>query len=285
MAALPLASEVYVSLMDVDVPVELRTLLSGTPAAEPEPAPLPADAIIDAGALPVEPLVAAMESPEPAPESRELLTTFPPARMPARARAPDAPAAEEDFFRPVDSGDFDRYARVEPKSRSLSHKLAPWMESVRAAPFWAIAGVATVIAVYLAMAVGNSIQGGGGDAGAVPLQSASSAGSGTTGEVIECGSPFVALEHGTESVVSFERSALDGFEIGGLAVTPNSSAATPQGLKAAAEGTHSIKFQAAKVQSTTNRTDEYLLRISWRKGSEPATSECPVTVRVSAAAP
>jgi hypothetical protein len=85
--------------------------------------------------------------------------------------------------------------------------------------------------------------------------------------------------------VSFEPNALDGFSIGGLAVTPNSSAATPQGLKATAEGNHSIKFQAAKAQSTANRTDEYVLRISWRKGSDVATSECPVTVRVSAAAP
>jgi hypothetical protein len=194
--------------------------------------------------------------------------------------------AEDDFFRPADADDYDRYAHFEPRRGALSDKVAPWLASVRSAPFWAIAGVATVIAIYLAMAIGNSIQGGGGDAGAVPLQSgAGSAGGQATGEVIECSSPFVTLEHGTETVVSFEASSLDGFEIGGLAVTPNSSAATAQGLKATAEGTHSIKFQAAKAQSTTNRTDAYLLRISWRKGSAVAASECPVTVRVSAAAP
>jgi len=296
MAALPLASEVYVSLMDVDVPPELQAGLSGAPSGQSEPAPPLAEPVglgIGAGAS-----VEAIEQPDTAlaatalpvgaiEESTEDIPAFQPSsRLRTPLRAASSPATEEAFFRPVEEEPFDRYARYESNTQTLSERFVLWLGSVRTAPVWAIAGVATVVAIYLAMAIGNSIQDGGGDAGAVPLQSTSSAGGGqVTGEVIECGSPFVALEHGTESVVSFEANALDGFEIGGLAVTPNSSAATAQGLKATAEGTHSIKFQAAKAQSTTNRTDEYLLRISWRKGSEPATSECPVTVRVSAAAP
>ena len=288
MAAQPLASEVYVSLMDVDVPLELQARLSGSPAAVREPAaPLVDAAALGVSAVTVGTLPAPEAIPEPATADTESLPAFSPvSRVPARPTAAAASVAEEDFFRPVDAEDYDRYSHFEPQSGALSDKLAPWMASVRAAPFWAIAGVATVIAIYVAIAIGQSIQGGGGNAGAVPLQSTSSAGGGqATGEVIECGSPFVALEHGTESVVSFEPNALDGYEIGGLAVTPNSSAATPQGLKATAEDAHSIKFQAAKAQSTSSRTDAYLLRISWRKGSELATSECPVTVRVSPAAP
>jgi len=296
MAAQPLASEVYVSLMDVDVPTELQAGLSGAPAGHSEPAPPLAESVglamgvaasfeaIDEPAAavptPVVPVGAIEESIEDVPVFR------PSARLRTPSRTASSPASEEAFFRPVEEEPFDRYARFESDAQTLSERFVLWLGSVRTAPFWAIAGVATVVAIYLAIAVGQSIRGGGGDAGAVPLHPTSSAGGGqATGEVIECSSPFVALEHGTESVVSFEPNALDGFEIGGLAVTPNSSAATAQGLKATAEGPHSIKFQAAKAQSTTNRTDDYLLRISWRKGSEPATSECPVTVRVSAAAP
>jgi DNA-directed RNA polymerase specialized sigma24 family protein len=288
MAALPLASEVYVSLMDVDVPPELQARLAGAPPAVPAPPARPADvAALGAGAIAEETFVAPADIPEATEDGGELLPAFQPvARTSRPTRTAATSVAEEAFFRPVDGQDYDRYAHFEPQTGALTDKLAPWMVSLRVAPFWAIAGVATVIAIYLAMAVGDSIQGGGGNAGAVPLQSTSSGGGGQAiGEVIECGSPFVALEHGTESVVSFEPNALDGFSIGGLAVTPNSSAATAQGLKATAEGNHSIKFQAAKAQSTANRTDEYLLRISWRKGSDVATSECPVTVRVSAAAP
>jgi hypothetical protein len=160
-----------------------------------------------------------------------------------------------------------------------------WVDSVRRAPVWALGGIMTVLAIYLALAIGDSIKGGGGDAGAVPLQSTASAGAGQQGEIIECGSAPIALEHGTESVVSFDPKALDGYTIGGVAVVPNSQAASANGLVATPDGTQGIKFQAAKAQSTTNRTDQYLLRVSWRKGNDVATSECPVTVRVSAAAP
>ena len=143
----------------------------------------------------------------------------------------------------------------------------------------------TVVAIYIAIAVGQSIRDGGEDAGAVPLQATARAGVAQTGEIIECGSGPIILDHGTESIVSFDPRALEGFTIGGLTVTPNSQAASATGLRATAEGTQGIKFQAAKVQSTANRTDQYLLQISWRKGNDVAASQCPVTVRVTAAAP
>jgi DNA-directed RNA polymerase specialized sigma24 family protein len=292
MAALPLASEVYVSLMDVDMPTDLQSRLAGAPAAEIEPeAPVVEAAAVGTAAallseaeeVPAETIAAVTEAPvEPVVEA-EPLAPFAPqprTRVPSRARA-TREAPEETFFRPYED-DEPAYVPDYEESPSLAGQ---WLDSVRRAPVWALGGVMTVVAIYLAIAVGQSIRGGGGDAGAVPLQSTASAGATQTGEIIECGSGPIVLDHGTESVVSFDPRALDGFTIGGLTVTPNSQAASATGLRATAEGTQGIKFQAAKVQSTANRTDQYLLSISWRKGNEIAASQCPVSVRVSAAAP
>jgi hypothetical protein len=138
-----------------------------------------------------------------------------------------------------------------------------------------------VLAIYLALAIGDSLQGGGGDAGAVPLNTTPGV---ETGRVIDCGSSPIALENGTSSVVSFDAASLDGFEIGGLTVVPQSQAASASGLTATMQDTHSIRFEAAKAQSTAARTDTYQLRISWKKGAEIATSACAVSVRVPATA-
>jgi hypothetical protein len=294
MAALPLASEVYVSLMDVDVPADLLARLAGSPSPAAEEPPIPvAEAaavgvaeidLVDAGngaATQDESLVAAAE-PAAATEVAPVLAAPARVRVPARSRR-STQTTEERFFRPYEEDD-EAVAPRYVATTSLGDRLALWLDSVRAAPFWALGGVMTVVAIYLAIAVGQSIQGGGGDAGAVPLEGAN-AGATQTGEIIECGSGPIALEHGTESIVSFDTKALDGYTIGGLTVVPNSQAASANGLRATAEGNQGIKFQAAKAQSTTNRTDQYLLRISWRKGNDVAASECPVTVRVSAAAP
>ena len=291
MAALPLASEVYVSLMDVDLPTELLSRLSGAP--EPPAQSVGPDVEAAALATGAGVLEAAEETPAEAPEEPEAATPepepeplaafarMPRTRVPSRARV-TREAPEETFFRPYEADEPDDIRVYEDESSSLAGR---WLDSVRRAPTWALGGVMTVVAIYLAIAIGQSIQGGGGDAGAVPLQSTASAGATQTGQVIECGSGPIVLDHGTESVVSFDPRALDGFTIGGLTVTPNSQAASATGLRATAEGTQGIKFQAAKVQSTANRTDQYLLRVSWRKGNEVATSECPVSVRISAAAP
>jgi DNA-directed RNA polymerase specialized sigma24 family protein len=290
MSALPLASEVYVSLMDVDLPADLRARLLGTSAEAQAPS-----TVVDATALGVGTMEAEGASNLPpaaptepvAPVEPDSLPAFAPApriRVPSRARARDE-APEETFFRPYQEEDETGYIPDYTDEPTLTDRGMEWVDSVRRAPVWALGGIMTVLAIYLALAIGDSIKGGGGDAGAVPLQSTASAGAGQQGEIIECGSAPIALEHGTESVVSFDPKALDGYTIGGVAVVPNSQAASANGLVATPDGTQGIKFQAAKAQSTTNRTDQYLLRVSWRKGNDVATSECPVTVRVSAAAP
>jgi hypothetical protein len=277
--------------MDVDVPADLKARLLGSPAAAGETVAPVADAVAvglvegDAAddAVADEEVAEVPEVEAPIFSAPRPLAPALAARGSSRVR-PSAQSTEERFFRPYEDEE-EAPAQFYREPARLTDQGRVWLDSLRAAPFWALGGVMTVVAIYLALAIGDSIKGGGGNAGAVPLQSTASAGASQTGEIIECGSSPIALDHGTESIVSFDSRALSGFTIGGLAVVPNSQAATPDGLRATAEGTQGIKFQAAKAQSTTNRTDQYLLRISWRKGNDVATSECPVTVRISPAAP
>ncbi len=139
---------------------------------------------------------------------------------------------------------------------------------------YAALGIVTVFAIYLGIAVGSALQGGGGDAGAVPLRT-------TPGAVntIDCGAPIV-LTQGTSTKISFDAQALNGFTIAGGQVNPISAQATPTGLEATSESPTSIRFTAAAVSSATPRTDEYDLTVNWQRDTDTATSICKVQVKV-----
>ncbi|HEX5368463.1 MAG TPA: hypothetical protein VFY10_03520 [Dehalococcoidia bacterium] len=139
---------------------------------------------------------------------------------------------------------------------------------------YAALGIVTVFAVYIGIAVGSALQGGGGDAGAVPLRT-------TPGVVnsIDCGAPIM-LTQGTSTVISFDAQALNGFTIGGGTVKPTSPQATQNGLEATSESPTSIRFTAAAASSATPRSDDYELTVNWQRDTETASSICKVQVKV-----
>jgi DNA-directed RNA polymerase specialized sigma24 family protein len=276
LSSMPLASEVFVALLDVELPDTLPAQLVG--GQMPTSSPAEAEVAAEAGVAVATEGVETDEEVTTGGDGEALPAFVPTPRASGRAVSP---ATEEELFRAFAEEPEPETPKYGYKE-TFSDKVAMWIDSARGQPIsfsWLLGGIATVVAIYLALAIGDSLQGGGGDAGAVPLNTTPGV---ETGRVIDCGSSPIALENGASSVVSFDVASLDGFEIGGLAVVPQSQAASASGLTAKIEDAHSIAFEAAKAQSTTARTDTYQLRISWKKSDEIATSQCAVSVRVPA---
>jgi DNA-directed RNA polymerase specialized sigma24 family protein len=141
---------------------------------------------------------------------------------------------------------------------------------------YVLLGIATVLAIYIGIAVADSLQGGGGASGAVPLQQTP----GATGRYIPCGNEAISLTHGTSTVVTFDEVALAGFGISTLTIEPTSPQATAEGLTASARDKHSLQFQAARQDATAPRQDSYRLHLTWLRDDERASSRCEVNVRV-----
>jgi hypothetical protein len=151
--------------------------------------------------------------------------------------------------------------------------------SLRPPVMWTyvLLGVVAVLAIYLGVAVADSLQGGGGDSGAVPLDAASE---GVSGRVIACGDPPLEMQHAASTVVSFDEAALDGFQISAISYVPVSETAAPEDLEGTLENPFLIRLTAAQQDATPPRTEEFVLHIEWQRGEEVATSDCPLFVRV-----
>jgi hypothetical protein len=272
-ASLPAAEHVFVSIQDVEAPPGLAPRVFARvreyvvppvpepePEPEPEPQPAPAPAIVAAAALPVAEAVEPEAASEP---STEPLT---PDAQPERLVPEPAPQR-------LPGG------RLQP---APGRSVGAWAAALRKAPIvWSymLLGMATVVAIYVGIAVADSLQSGGQASGAVPLDAAVTA---NLGRAIDCSSP-IQLTPGRSSAVTFDAGALAGFELADVAVRSDSPTAAG-GLTATLEGPFTIHFQAAAVEAGSRQVDEYGLTITWRRGEEMALSNCRVEVSAAGAA-
>jgi hypothetical protein len=134
-------------------------------------------------------------------------------------------------------------------------------------------GVSTAVAIYLGIAAADSLRGGGGDSGEVEL------GTGDVRNIPCAGGPLV-LNQGTTQVFQFDSDALAGFEIGSVAVKAESGVANT-GLTVKPQAGSALEVQAARVQATASRTDQFLVQIEWLRGDEQGRSNCSVMVKVT----
>jgi DNA-directed RNA polymerase specialized sigma24 family protein len=142
---------------------------------------------------------------------------------------------------------------------------------------YALLGVLAVVAIFLGVAVANSLQTGGGDSGALPLD----AQSGVAGaRQIDCGDSPIEMDAGTSTLISFDQSALDGYQIKTLSFQPASDNAKFEDLEATLEDPYSIRFAAKQQETAEERTEQFQLRIQWERGQESANSDCELVVHV-----
>ncbi len=153
----------------------------------------------------------------------------------------------------------------------LSGVLAPLSSGLLWSYVWL--GVSTAVAIYLGLAAADSLRGGGGDSGEVELG---------TGFVrnIPCTSGPLTLSHGTTQVFQFDPKVLGGFEIDSVTVSAESGV-NGTGLTASAQDGSTLQVQAAQVQATAPRADQFLLQIEWQRGNEAGRSNCSVVVNVT----
>ena len=104
---------------------------------------------------------------------------------------------------------------------------------------------------------------------------------GASGRPIDCGdAPIEIAAGGTPLLISFDPTALDGYEIKFISTTPASDAVA-EDLVATLEDPFSIKFEAPKQDVTQPRTEDFNLQIQWHRSGESAYSNCQVLVQAS----
>jgi hypothetical protein len=142
---------------------------------------------------------------------------------------------------------------------------------------YVLLGVAAVLAIYLGVAVADSLQSGGSDSGAVPLDSASGV---TSGRVIDCGDAPLEMDNGASTVVSFDETALDGYQIRTISYVPVSETAEFDDLEGTLENPFLIRLAAVRQDESPPRTEEFELHIEWQRDDETAVSVCQLLVHV-----
>jgi hypothetical protein len=295
--ALPSAAQVFADLKDVDLPPELpEQVLAGLAQAAAA-----AQMTLDDAAL---------AAAEPEAEAHEVEPAVEPAMTEEQMWAPEAVADSPDEPGSEDAGEepaavaafadqaepeeapeeWEEEPEYEPSRRGrvvfggayaeegLRGRVAGLLAPLSSGLLWSYLwlGVSTALAIYLGIAAADSLRGGGGDSGERELG---------TGFVrnIPCESGPLTLTHGTTQQFHFDPQALDGFEIDSVRVSPESGL-NRDGLTARAEDGSTLQVQAATVQATAARADQFVLQIEWLRDKEAGRSNCSVVVNVTPSA-
>jgi hypothetical protein len=150
--------------------------------------------------------------------------------------------------------------------------------------FWLLAalGVATIAAAYVGIAVGDSIQGGGGASSAqlpvLPTRPANV-------REVACGTAPISLEQGTRATLTFDAPSLPGYQVASATVQAVSPGAMPSAVDARPQQGLTVLFEAQLVPSAPGRVDEYKLDVTFRRQNEQTVSECTVLVTAPAVLP
>jgi DNA-directed RNA polymerase specialized sigma24 family protein len=213
------------------------------------------------------------------------------------AQDPDWPVQPEDAEPPVGAGPVaasgyerllsqrDRYlGRSGPPRRPRGPRLggASGGRDRFRIGFAVLVGLLTVAAVYVGLAFGSSIQGGGAatSSGALVLPT------GTPGiQEIACGSGPIAVEQGSSTALTFDASVLPGYQLTEISVHPISPLAAVERVQARKENAMRVAVSVSPAASVTAREDEYGLRVLFNRDDERVVSECRLIVRVPATTP
>jgi hypothetical protein len=149
--------------------------------------------------------------------------------------------------------------------------------SRRRVSLFALLGALTLLAAYVGVAIGDSIQGGGGTPDALPVVGTA----GGRARLVACGSGPISLDQGQRVTVSFDSSSLSGYSISSANIRAASPNASAQSVVAKPGQGLNIQVDALPAPGTAGRTDEYRMDVTLDKGKDRLASECTVLVRAS----
>jgi hypothetical protein len=164
-----------------------------------------------------------------------------------------------------------------PPPLTLAERLGMWFAPSYGRNFiwsYALLGVATAAAVYVGIAVADSLSGGGSDA--LPA-----IGDDVVRE-IACDTGPLSLESGSSRLFEFDPGPLDGFQLDSIIVADKPATAAGTALVVEVGGATAMTAEAAPALSPTARRDEYGLQIIWQRNGEDAVTDCPLFVNVQA---
>jgi hypothetical protein len=135
--------------------------------------------------------------------------------------------------------------------------------------------IASALAAYVGIAVGDSIQGGGTDiAGSVETLPTQAPGV----RQVACGTAPIAMDQGTLAAIAFDPTALPDYQIAEAVVRPVSSSASSQSVKATAQRDLSVLFEAFSIGGIAGRVDEYELAVTFARGQDRTIAQCRILV-------
>lgn len=137
---------------------------------------------------------------------------------------------------------------------------------------------ALLLAVYLGLALGDSIESGGGSRASAGLDALPTTTPGVS--EIACGAGVYTIEQGSSYTLSFDSKVLAGYQISNLLIKPVSPNASAQSIEASARPPFAVAVSALVLPESAGRTDEYRLAVTFSKpGDRDVTSECSLLVR------
>lgn len=139
-----------------------------------------------------------------------------------------------------------------------------------------VAGLgAVLLALYIGVALGDSIETNGSSARAVaPLPTKL-----PEAQELLCGTGPITVDQGASYTLSFDAKTLPGFKTRSVTVTSVSAQASVDNVSARAQEGVSVLFEARRVPGSAGRIDEYRLTVTFEKADERSASICQVLVR------
>ena len=154
-------------------------------------------------------------------------------------------------------------------------RLRDWLAADRRRGHWLAVLIAlTAAAAYLGVAVGGSLQSGGGAMGPLGLPERSPG----LREIACSSSSPIIIEQGSRATLTFEAGALSDYALFDVGVEAVSAGASLDALRIEEREGLRVVLEALRVGGPLDRQDEYRLSVTFRLQDAMVLSECAIFV-------
>ena len=212
--------------------------------------------------------------------------------IPGPVRRPSPPVAEVSnegagIARSPDRRRLDLHGRGKPPPRRPWEGLADWLGENGPArlPLMILLVAAMLLAGYLGLAIGDSLEGGSKTSAAGGLLAFPTSQPGV--REIACGTGPIDVDQGSPITLSFDADGriIPGFQITDVSVRAASATADPKSINAKAQQGLTMSLLAQPLAGAPGRTDEYRVNVTFAKSGNKAVSECALRVHAPLVAP
>src|SRR3990172_3419910 len=153
-------------------------------------------------------------------------------------------------------------------------RLRDWLAADRRRGHWLAVLIAlTAAAAYLGVAVGGSLQSGGGAMGPLGLPERSPG-----LREVACSSSPITIEQGSRATLTFQATSLPDYALFDVGVEAVSAGASLDALRIEEREGLRVILEALRVGGPLDRRDEYRLSVTFRLQDAMVLSECAIFV-------